>query len=124
MGIFIDNTNSRFGKFKPWIAVGAVLTGIFTVLLYTDFGLRGTAYVVMFTIVYLCWDVSFTANDIGYWSMLPSLSIDQKEREKIGLCANLRDVDLCGGCGHCSGNGGFGEYFGSMTKAYFVFQSS
>ncbi|HAA26146.1 MAG TPA: sugar transporter [Ruminiclostridium sp.] len=123
MGIFIDNTNSRFGKFKPWIAVGAVLTGIFTVLLYTDFGLRGTAYVVMFTIVYLCWDVSFTANDIGYWSMLPSLSIDQKEREKIGAFARIcADVGLFAVVvGIVPVTEALGNIFGSMTKAYFVF---
>ena len=32
-------------------------------------------------------------NDISYWSMMPSLSYDQKEREKIGafarICANV-----------------------------------
>ena len=32
-------------------------------------------------------------NDISYWSMLPALSIEQKERERIGAmarnCANI-----------------------------------
>jgi len=123
MGIFIDNTNSRFGKFKPWIAAGAVLTGIFTVLLFTDFGLRGTSYLVMFTIIYLCWDISFTANDIGYWSMLPSLSIDQKEREKIGAFARIcADVGLFAVVvGIVPVTEALGNIFGSMTKAYFVF---
>ncbi|PKM74438.1 MAG: sugar transporter [Firmicutes bacterium HGW-Firmicutes-16] len=93
MGFLVDNTHSRFGKFKPWIAIGGVIGGIFTVLMFTDFGLRGTLYIVVFVIIYLLWDLTYGANDIAYWSMLPSLSLDQKEREKTGafarICANV-----------------------------------
>lgn len=93
MGLLVDNTKSRFGKFKPWIAGGALLAGFFTVLMFVDFGVRGSAYVLIFAIVYLLWEVSFTANDIAYWSMLPALSSSQKDREKIGafarICANI-----------------------------------
>jgi sugar (glycoside-pentoside-hexuronide) transporter len=93
MGFLVDNTHSRFGKFKPWIAIGGVIGGILTVLFFTDFGLTGAGYIVSFVIIYLAWDLTYGANDIAYWSMLPSLSIDQKEREKIGsfarICANI-----------------------------------
>ncbi|HHX52845.1 MAG TPA: MFS transporter [Erysipelothrix sp.] len=93
MGLLVDNTKSRFGKFKPWIAGGALLAGFFTVLMFVDFGVRGSAYVLIFAIVYLLWEVSFTANDIAYWSMLPALSSSQRDREKIGafarICANI-----------------------------------
>lgn len=93
MGILVDNTQSKYGKFKPWIAGGAVGASIVAVLLFTDFGLRGAWYLIVFTILHLLWDVFFTANDIAYWSMLPSLSMDQKQREKIGafarICANI-----------------------------------
>lgn len=93
MGFLVDNTHTRFGKFKPWIAIGGIIGGILTVLFFTDFGLRGTWYIVVFVIIYLLWDLTYGANDIAYWSMLPSLSLDQKEREKIGsfarICANI-----------------------------------
>ncbi|NLW89821.1 MAG: sugar transporter [Clostridiaceae bacterium] len=93
MGLFVDNTKSRFGKFKPWIVIGGLLSALFTVLFFTDIGLRGTAYIISFTVIYLLWEVSFSGNDIGYWSMLPTLSIEQKTREKIGstarICANI-----------------------------------
>lgn len=93
MGVFVDNTRTRFGKFKPWIAIGGILSALFTVLFFLDFGFRGTAYILSFTFIYLLWEVTFSGNDIGYWSMLPSLSIDQKTREKIGasarICANI-----------------------------------
>lgn len=93
MGFIVDNTHSRFGKFKPWIAIGGLFGGILTVLFFTNLGLTGISYVVSFVIIYLLWDFFYGANDIAYWSMLPSLSIDQKEREKTGsfarICANI-----------------------------------
>lgn len=93
MGFLVDNTHTRFGKFKPWIVIGGILGGILTVLLFFDFGLRGAGYVTMFVILYLLWDLTYGANDIAYWSMLPSLTLDQKEREKTGsfarICANI-----------------------------------
>ncbi len=73
----------RFGKYKPWIAIGAIGSAIFTILLFTDLGLTGAGYVCLFAIFYVMWDITFTANDIAYWSMMPSLTTDQKEREKM-----------------------------------------
>ncbi len=93
MGFLVDNTHSRFGKFKPWIAIGGVIGGVLTVLMFTDFGLTGTGYVFSFVLIYLAWDLTYGANDIAYWSMLPSLTLDQKERERTGsfsrICANI-----------------------------------
>jgi sugar (glycoside-pentoside-hexuronide) transporter len=123
VGIFIDNTHGRFGKFKPWIAAGAFFAGIFTVLMFTDFGLKGAAYLVVFALTYLFWDISFTGNDIGYWSMLPSLSMDQKQREKIGafarICANIGLFAVVVGIVPITK--ALGVALGSMQKAYFAF---
>jgi len=93
MGYFVDNTHTHWGKFKPWIAIGGVGGGILTVLLFTDLGLSGAGFIVVFTLVYLGWDIIYGMNDIAYWSMLPSLTLDQKERERTGafvrICTNM-----------------------------------
>ena len=93
MGLIVDNTHTRWGRFKPWIAFGAATSGIFTILMFTDFGLQNGAFVAYFGICYLLWEITFTTNDISYWSMLPTLSLEQKERERIGsvarICANV-----------------------------------
>ncbi|MCL2707941.1 MAG: glycoside-pentoside-hexuronide (GPH):cation symporter [Defluviitaleaceae bacterium] len=92
MGLVVDNTRTRFGKFKPWIAFGAFASGAVTILLFTGFPLDGPGGVALFGVLYLLWGLAYTTNDIPFWSMLPSLSSDQKEREKIGsvarICAN------------------------------------
>ena len=89
MGVIVDNTRSRWGKFKPWIATGALLWAASTVMLFVDSGARGTMFLVIFGITYLVWGIAYTINDISYWGMLPSLSRDQKERESIGVIARI-----------------------------------
>ncbi len=89
MGTLVDSTQTRWGKFKPWIFGGAIVWAIFHVLMFVDTGLSGVPYLIVFTLLYLGWEISYTANDIAYWSMIPSLSRDQKEREKIGSVARI-----------------------------------
>ncbi len=93
MGMIVDNTKGRFGKFKPWIAIGGIVGGALMILMFTDFGMTGVTYYVFFAVIYAGWDIMYGLNDIAYWSMLPTLSTNQKEREKIGsfarICANI-----------------------------------
>lgn len=89
MGTLVDNTRTRFGKFKPWIITGALTNVIFTYLLFADFRLTGVPFLLVFTLIYIAWDITFTMNDIPYWSLLPSLTVKQSEREKIGSLARI-----------------------------------
>ena len=91
-GLVIDNIRSPWGKFKPAILVGGILSAIFSVLLFAGIG-EGWVFVAIFGLAYLLWDISYGINDIGYWTLLPVLSSDQKQREKTGafarICANI-----------------------------------
>ncbi|MDR0783930.1 MAG: glycoside-pentoside-hexuronide (GPH):cation symporter [Propionibacteriaceae bacterium] len=89
MGSIVDNTRSRWGRFKPWIFAGMILSGIFTVLLFTDVGAQGWGFVGIFAGSYLFWGLSWTMNDIPYWSLMPALTVEQKERERIGSLAKI-----------------------------------
>ena len=91
-GLLIDNIRSPWGKFKPAILVGGILSAIFSVLLFANIG-EGWVFIIVFGIAYFLWDVAYGVNDIGYWTLLPVLSSDQKQREKTGafarICANI-----------------------------------
>lgn len=89
MGALVDNTRTRWGHYKPWIAAGALASTVFTLLLFTDFGLSGVVWVVAFAVIYLGWSLSWTANDIPYWSLLPALTLDPKQRERFGSLAKV-----------------------------------
>ena len=91
-GLVIDNIRSPWGKFKPAILIGGIFSAIFAVMLFSGIG-QGWGFVIIFGIAYLLWDISYGINDIGYWTLLPVLSSDQKQREKTGsfarICANI-----------------------------------
>lgn len=82
MGFIIEKTHMKMGKYKPWILIGAITNTVVMLVLFL-YRPEGWAYVVMFSIFYFLWDITFTMNDIGYWSMLPSLTSDEKQRNEI-----------------------------------------
>ena len=91
-GLLIDNIRSPWGKFKPAILVGGLFSAVFSVFLFAGIG-EGWMFVIFFGIAYLLWDIAYGINDIGYWTLLPVLSSDQKQRERNGtfarICANV-----------------------------------
>lgn len=93
MGIIVDNTSTKWGKFKPWILFGAISSGLLTVLLFADIGIKGGAYIAVIAVIYLLWGMAYTTNDIAYWSLMPAITKEQKAREGIGavarICANV-----------------------------------
>ena len=88
MGTIIDGANFKWGKFKPWIFFGSVLTGILLLVMFNvrPFGnqeIYGWIYVGIMVVVYLLWEAAFTMNDIGYWGAIPSLSPERKKRDEL-----------------------------------------
>ena len=88
IGALIENTNMKMGKYKPWILYGAIGSAISTVLLFS-ISFDGWWYIVFFGVVYLVWEITFTMNDIAYWSMLPSLTSDAVERVKLSTAVTV-----------------------------------
>jgi len=123
MGMIVDNTHTKWGRFKPWIVTGALLSGILTILLFAEFQLSGAAYILVFGIIYVAWGICYTMNDISYWSLMPTLSQDQKEREKIGsvarICANIGLFFVVALVVPITET--LGEAAGSMQKGYLIF---
>lgn len=93
MGTIVDNTNTKWGKFKPWILIGMLTSGVLVVLLFHNFDMQPTSYIILFAIVYFLFSVFFTVNDLSYWSLMPAITKDPKQREGIGaiarICANV-----------------------------------
>lgn len=82
MGSIIENARFKMGKYKPWILIGAISNSIVLALMFTVRP-SGWWFVALFGLFYLLWELTFTMNDIAYWSMLPSLSKDEKTRNQL-----------------------------------------
>ncbi|MBQ3014343.1 MAG: MFS transporter [Clostridia bacterium] len=93
VGAIVDSTKTKWGKFKPWILIGMIGTGVLTVLMFHNFRMGETAHIVLLGVTYLLFSIFFSLNDIAYWSLMPAISKDQKVREGVGafarICANV-----------------------------------
>lgn len=89
VGAIVDKTRTPWGKFKPWILVGMIGTGLLTVAMFHNFEMPEILHIVLLCVSYLLFSIFFSLNDIAYWSLMPALSKDQKERESIGSFARI-----------------------------------
>ena len=84
LGNIIDNTKTKWGRFKPWQLIGGTVSAVLLVLVYTGlFGLvnvNTTLFIVLFVITFIVLDVFYSLRDISYWGMIPALSSDSHER--------------------------------------------
>ncbi len=89
MGTIISNTRSRFGKYRPWLLIGAITNAIVIIVM---FGVRvdisanealGWWNVLILGLGYFIWEMTFTMNDVSYWSLLPVLAEDKRDRDKL-----------------------------------------
>lgn len=93
IGNAIDRTKTRWGHFRPWVVIGGTVSSIALLILFTNMGgLNKTnpwLYLFIFAVLYITMDIFYSFKDIGFWSMLPALSFDSREREKIATLARI-----------------------------------
>ena len=84
LGNLVDNTNTRWGRFRPWQFIGGIVPGILLIMVFTGlFGLVDVntgVFMVLFVIVFILLDVIYSLRDISYWGMIPAISSDSHER--------------------------------------------
>ncbi|MFT8724677.1 MAG: glycoside-pentoside-hexuronide (GPH):cation symporter [Liquorilactobacillus nagelii] len=84
IGNVVDNTHTRWGKFKPWIIIGNVVSAILLTIIFTGiFGLAKVNWIlfaVVFVILFVTLDIFYSFSDVAYWGMVPALSEDSRER--------------------------------------------
>ncbi|MCE0495679.1 melibiose:sodium transporter MelB [Vibrio salinus] len=89
MGVIVDNTRSRFGKFRPWIVIGTLLNAVVLIGLFSTHLFHGTALYIYAAAAYILWGLTYTIMDIPFWSMIPAISNSRQEREKLVVWPRL-----------------------------------
>lgn len=90
MGMVVDNTRTKWGKFRPWILIGTIINAVILIFLFKKpEGLEGSSLHIYYSAMYILWGMSYTVMDIPYWSMLPSLSKTKEERDQMSVIPRI-----------------------------------
>ncbi len=114
MGGVVENTRSKWGKFKPWQLIGAVLTGAVIIAVF-NVSLYGWEFIAFLAVAYFIFSITFTMNDISYWGMLPSLTSNSEDRNKLSSISSI-----CAAIG----SGAAGMFIPILTTGQFALQGS
>ena len=95
MGNIIENTRSRWGKFKPWLLAGILLTSLVVYMVFST-NLQGWSFIALFGLFYFSFSIAYTLHDISYWGMVPALGSDAGARDQFTsratLCAGIGGI--------------------------------
>lgn len=83
MGIIVDKTNTKIGKYRPWIIAGAPFLGIMFVLLFTAPNFSMTGKVVYAFITYIIYSLAWTIVQIPQLALPAILTNDIAKRTRI-----------------------------------------
>lgn len=84
MGIIGDKTDTKYGKFRPWILWTALPLGAILSLLFVAPDLSDSGKIIYAYATYLLFMVIYTANNIPYGALMAVMTPDNKERTSIG----------------------------------------
>ncbi len=83
MGLIADRTDTRWGKFRPWILWMAVPFGILTILTFTTPDLSTSGKLIYAYITYSGLIIVFTASNVPYSALMGVMSPDANERTSL-----------------------------------------
>ena len=91
MGKIVDNTNTKWGKFRPWLLIGTLINAVVLIFLFINPAkfLSGKMVYVYCSAAYILWGMTYTIMDIPYWSMIPALTSSKEEREQVAVIPRI-----------------------------------
>lgn len=84
MGNISDNTRSRFGRRRPWLALGSLLAGLFCALMWVPpGGLGESGYFVYFLVTSILFFTAYTVFSVPYNALGFEMTPDYDERTSV-----------------------------------------
>lgn len=87
VGSFIDKHTFKNGeKMRPFLRYTPLPVGIATVLLFVVFSTKEDLLwlrVAYFVIMYICWDLAYTVQDVSIWGITAAVSPNSNERDRF-----------------------------------------
>jgi len=83
MGMIADRTNTKQGKFRPWILWSALPLGALMALTFTTPDLGTTGKIIYAYVTYIMLTLAYTANNIPYSALMGVLTTNNTERTSL-----------------------------------------
>ncbi|WP_269541061.1 MFS transporter [Cerasicoccus fimbriatus] len=83
MGMIADRTQTKYGKFRPWILWSTPFLAIFMVLCFTTPDISPTAKLVYAYFTYIGLTLAYTANNVPYSALMGVMTSDDLERTRL-----------------------------------------
>src|SRR5690606_23157463 len=80
MGMVADRTNTRFGKFRPWILWSAPVLALFMVLAFTAPNISTEMKLVWAYFTYIGLTLAYTVNNVPYSALMGVMTPSHTER--------------------------------------------
>jgi sugar (glycoside-pentoside-hexuronide) transporter len=81
MGQIADRTNSRWGRFRPYLMFAPPVLAIFNILTFTVFPVQGMLKIILCAVCYIGAGMAYTACSIAYQALLNVIAIDSRVRQ-------------------------------------------
>jgi len=83
MGMIADRTNTRWGKFRPWILWSTPFLGLFMVLCFTTPNFSDNAKLAYAYITYIGLTLAYTVNNVPYSALMGVMTPSDTERTSL-----------------------------------------
>ena len=83
MGAIVDKTNTKKGKFRPWILWGAIPFAVFGILCFTRPDISLTGRTVYACVTYVALTMIYTMINTPYGALTSAMTQDPQERAKL-----------------------------------------
>ncbi|QLE86034.1 MULTISPECIES: MFS transporter [Shewanella] len=83
MGMVADRTDSKWGKFRPWILWSTPFLALFMVLCFTTPALSDSGKLVYAYVTYIGLTLAYTVNNVPYSALMGVMTPDDKERTSL-----------------------------------------
>lgn len=83
MGSIADRTNTKHGKFRPWILWSTPFLALFLALIFTTPDLSYTGKLIYAFVIYFCLTLAYTANNVPYGALMGVMTDSVSERASL-----------------------------------------
>ena len=89
MGSIADRTNTRWGRFRPYLFMAPPILAIFNILTFTVWPITGAAKVIACLICYIGTGMAYTAVSIAYQALQNVIAIDSQTRMNLATARGV-----------------------------------